>query len=343
MSTSARSRLVLRGVVSEGLPAAAANAAEREIRTVFAIAEHCAAVMERRAEVSVRITADLEAAVDRFNHEHGLFGSPYSRKRPCSEASGIVLTVPSDANDARHVIVVDASLWPNRSSEHVVLRTMSLACLIGRLINLHDPGLQEPGEAVSSGEHARDLRRRALALSSEHVASIAGASICGVCLRDLNGNPVRIADHAGPGLLQMASDLLGQLSVFATLDLPIYRVHSIGFEDLYPTAMDLTDSLLRCAVQLIALFHVENRTVDLRRELVGLNGYSAFLEPVWDHVVEGCTTPQRSVQVQSFSAALIELLSRLGLRAEDQEDGGVYLHVHEPTSCSWDDPAADTE
>lgn len=325
----------LRSVQVDELSSDNAKVAEREARVLVDLAQRIPFDLRKPVEITVCFSADMAAAIDRFNHEHGLPSTDYKRQRPDGIAFGIVLTHPGDRDTADHTIVADASLWMEQSDSNLVRRTFGLAYLMGHLLNRYDRKRPKPQISKSLGWHARAMRGCSHSLQSIWSDSILALDLCGACLRDQSGNPIQLSDGLAGDTLGTASELLDQMCVFATFDVNAYRVFEIDLEDLYPTAMNLACGLLRTTVVLIVLSAAGLRIDPNLGSLSGLNGYSEFLGPVLPAVLEGCVNEDASTRALSFERALTELLGRMGLRIEDMEADDIYVHVEAPVTCSW--------
>lgn len=335
MSAEVQPHLQLREVSVEGLDAEAAANAEREVRSQFELIRRYDITLRESAEVMVQVTGNVAAAVNRFNEEQGISAPPYGRSRVEGESAGIVLTAPGNAKPNRHVIVIDATLWSVQSNWHAVHRTHGLAYLLGFLLNHYDSNGSVPDPPAFDGAHARGLWHNSLALCAAWDDAVTAFDLCNVILTDSSGKPVQLSDHLGGDCLQGVSELLDQLCVFSTFDVAFYRVFAIDLEDLYPTAMTLGCVLTRTTIGLISLFGMDGQLEQVKKVLSAMNGFSEFLEPIWDRIVDGCVLERQEQRIEAFSIALTDLLHRLGLRIEDLENGQMYLHVHDPVRCSW--------
>ncbi|MFO0835775.1 MAG: hypothetical protein U0638_12450 [Phycisphaerales bacterium] len=325
----------LRSVTSQGLSSCDAEVAEREVHVLLELAQRAQFHLRKPVELTVCLTTDLAAEVDRFNQEHGIPSSEYQRQRPDGISFGIVLTPPEDQAPASHTIVVDASLWVDEAGANIVHRTFGLAYLIGHLLNRHDCERPGPQPSPERGRHARTVHWCSHTLQCAWSDSILAIDLCNSCLRDSDGNPVQLSDFLAADSLAVASELLDQMCVFATFDVNAYRVFGIDLDDLYPTAIDLAFGLLRTSVVLIVLSASDRRIDPILGALHGLNGYAEFLEPVWPAIVDGCANEDASARATAFELALTELLRRMGLRIEDLEGDDIYIHVDAPVTCSW--------
>lgn len=324
-------------VTVDGLEANSRAVAEQEIRSQCEVIRRFAVPLQQNVEISVHLTDDLAAAVDRFRAGQDDNHAPYDRSRLQGTSLGIVLPSPSEASTAAHTLIVDASLWVEQSPAHVVLRTYGLARLLGTLVNHHDLSQQELLPPSFSGHHAEELWHAALTLRSTLDDALLALDICGACLRNQNGNAILVADYLGDALISGSSEMLDMLCVFATFDIGLYRGFSIGdVDELYKTGPQLAFALTQSLVESIAVFGVASRFSELYDMLLRCNGFQEFVAPVWTDL-NGCVVEQDEAMLAGFGRVLNELLSRLGLRIEDLEGGGVWLHVHEPVICKWNE------
>lgn len=335
MTTSPPPQFALCELSIEDLDGGAQTTAEAEIRSLFELARRCATSPPKPVEISIELSANMAGAIDRFNKKYGIPSPPYDRSRPQGTSCGITLTVPGDGDVFRHVIVMDATLWSEQVPGNVVYRAYGLAHLLGHLINRHDDARVKLTPPEFEGEYAESLWQNALALGSTWNDCITAIDICNACVRDQDGTPVVLADYFGNQNLLAVSEILDQLCVFASFDVGFYRATAIGLEDLYPTAASLAGGLLRTVVETICMFAACGRFDELQDALSRMNGFNEFLEPIWADIINGCTSEEYQSKVQAFISAFIAVFDRLGLRIEDMQGGGLYVHVHEPVTCSW--------
>lgn len=343
MPSDPNTRFSLSQIVIDGLGPDTRAAAEQEIRNQCELIQHVAPSLQQNVVLSVHLADDLAASVDRFRASQSEHGDPYDRSRIHGTSFGIVLPSTSESSAAAYTIIADASMWSEQSSVHVVHRTYGLARLLATIVRDHDASRPHAEPPSISGRHAQAVWHAACALRSTWEDFCFSLDICASSLRDQNGGRVNVVDYLGDSLIAGVSEMLDMLCVFDTFDIELYRALSIGsVDDLYETGPRLAATLLQLLVETIAVFGAASRFRECCERVSRLHGFVEFVDPVWDDIIDACTAEQAEDMLARFDTILTDVLSRMGLRIEDREDGSVYVHVHDPVVCTWNEVAAST-
>lgn len=334
MTDTPTHHFVLSRVVTDGLDDNASATAEAEVKNLFQLA--ClAGVACQPVDISVQLTDALTEAIDQFNVQHGIAAPPFDRTRPQGISFAKVLAVPSQSSTSSYVIVLDSALWSQSSAENVVYRAHGLARLLSHIVVKHQAGRATPIPKTALGPYAFSLWQRVSVLCDAWDEQVTAVGICNACLRDQEGNAVPLTEFVGGQSMQMVSEFLDQLCIFASFDVQFYRVTAIGLDDLPPTALSLSMGLLASVLEAASLFAACSKFEQFCSAVSCMNGFDEFLEPIWATIINGCISEDSHALRHALTEAVVVLFDRLGLQIEDMDDGDLYVHVHEPAMCSW--------
>lgn len=337
MSNQDQLQLTLRSISIDGLEADDSATAKRELQMQFEFAQKLGVTLRKPTGVTIQIAGNLEHAVDHFNQSQGIEGHPYKQERPGGISCGILLTEHDGTSSAEYLLILDAEFWSAQTLWNIVLRTYGVAYLVSELANRVDADRMDIEVPSFKGRHAESLWHTSLALCSSLGSSMYAANFCNTCIKDGEGNPVELSALLETCSPDAVSDYLDQLCVFATFDVAFYRIFSMDLDGLYPTSMSLVCGLLQCILKLIPLYAVLDQLKGLIEMLSVMNGYREFLDPVWNDIMAACATDDLNERLDLLSSTITKMMGNAGLRVEDLDDGTIYLHVHEPVPCSWED------
>ncbi|MDX9912601.1 MAG: hypothetical protein RBS39_12290 [Phycisphaerales bacterium] len=283
---------VLSRVVTDGLDDNARATAETEVKNLFQLA--ClAGVACQPVDISVQLTDALTDAINQFNVQHGIAAPPFDRTRPHGISFAKVLAVPSQSSTSSYVIVLDSALWSQSSAENVVYRAHGLARLLSHIVVKHRVGRATPIPKTALGPYAFNLWQRVSVLCDAWDEQVTAVGICNACLRDQEGNAVPLTEFVGGQSMQMVSEFLDQLCIFASFDVQFYRVTAIGLDDLPPTALSLSEGLLASVLEAASLFAACNEFERFCSAVTGLP--VVFQEVASFHLAVGDQEPDGTV------------------------------------------------
>lgn len=327
-------RLTIQGIDVEGTCEATAEEAVSELRSVLEPFAKIDLELVHPVDLRVLLSDRMGAAVDCVTAAYGrAVVAPYQQERHAVRAAGIVLTAPTRPPiDA--TIVLDVDPWTRQTPEDRVMRVYLLGHEFGHVLQQGmGTGLsweRVPGEVRT---HASEVRRAAQVMRDEFGADITADTVCKLFLRDDRGLEVHPAHFFGSRFIEAAQELLAALCRFASTDVQGYRVSHVGLDGLYTKAGPLVGELLLVLTHSAALYAAAGDIKPLRDVLDACPGFAEYVADDWQAFV-GALASENSAGGESELVRIAEaVLERLGLVIEDTQDGGLYVHVHEPVFC----------
>lgn len=322
----------------DGVPQDRADTIKAETTVLLSLFASSSEAAADAVRLTVVITDDMEAAVDRVRASYGIPSPrPYTRARVGGDSHGIAVRDPTSPQ-CESTLVLHNEFWTTDEPHKVVWRVHLLGYLLGHEIRWTTLANDEADRFdPDMASYPTALKHTASVLYDHFAALITATTLLDACLRDQNGEPVSAVDVIGPGMLASLQSSLEQLGVFAAIDVQlIYRAHSIGLEDLPWTAVSLVGTMLYAALGAASQYSAAGRIDEFNGFLDRMNGYSEYLEPAWGHVRQSVTDECRETGIEKLVSALEDIIERIGLRIEPQEQGGLYVHVHDPVLCTWE-------
>ncbi len=331
--------LTLSSIAVEGLDPDMTRRAEEEIRTLLGPLERVDLDLAHDLELSVLVTADMAAQVDRIRQEHGTFTHPYRRERESGVAAGITLTA-SDGPPLRVTLVLDSGYWSRSDPLDIVQRVYMLGYVFGHaLLQARETASDSTYTSDVPTVGADELRDVAVDLLDAFDADCTALFLC-QSLRLDDGSSVQCSQWLGDDLIANASALADSLCVFAAIDIHFYRVTAVGLEELYPRAALLLGQTLQMLVHAFALYTADGRYDVAIDALKQSSGFQAYLQPDIDEFVAALKEGEQHLREERLAIVVERILGRLGLRLEDMPDGGIYVHVSDPVLCAMGDLSA---
>lgn len=328
-----RSQISVTSVTVEGLDSELCRSAESEIRSLLTPFERVPLDLDGDVALSVLVTDRMEEHVDRIRRDHGSQAAPYQRQREGGEAGGLVLTAPGGPPFAT-TIVLHNSFWSHSDGQATVDRVYMLAFMFAHVIDRRQrPNAEGDLQDDERRTHAEAVRSAARVVVDAFDAHCTAVDLCRLWLSSADGTPLRFSEMYGASPVGSAHELGEKLSVFATIDVQFYRVTAVGLEDLYPRVGPMLGQTMLVLVHALALFAADDR-VDVLMEALALSpGFKAYILPDADALRAAIGAADKSEREAGVVAVLERTLQRLGLRIEDQPEGGLYVHVAEPVLC----------
>lgn len=327
--------ITLKSIVVSGTDEPHQQAIEAEIRTILEALIKNDLDLCDDVQLSIIVTDQMEAAVDRTTAEYGrVVSAPYQQNRNSVRVAGIVVSSPQRP-PVLATIILDIDPWMSSSGEEVAIRTYLVGHEFGHVLQ-HGRriGLDWSQPPIKHRTYSSELARAATIIRDEFDADITASSVCKLFLQDEHGNEVLPASFFGYRFAGSAQDLLNQLCQFATVDVQGYRESSNGLNDLYLKIIPLLGELLVVLAHGAALYATANEVESFVSILEECPGFSEYIEPDWKSFI-GALCEEGDEACEKEIVRIAEaVLNRLGLIVEDMADGNMYIHVHEPVFCA---------
>ncbi|MEM6333591.1 MAG: hypothetical protein AAF823_09670 [Planctomycetota bacterium] len=282
------------------------------------------------------IVADqFEDRVNSVHSEYGILRSaPYKQEREFITGIGITLVdTRSDAYQAS--VILDGRLWDDNSAYNLVSRTYILCHEIGHVCQYGNGyGRLTDDETTIDGSFESELSFQARILWDEYDADILATKMVRHCLRTGEGDCVNISNFLSGGYVDAVKDILAEMIEFASCDVQTYRVYAIGLDDLLPKAKRMVGTLTLILGHLLGI-NIDGSDRDrICRLLRDLEGFDTYILPSWERLINGLSYSTIAESKSTLVAVQREILWRLGLDAQDLEDGNIFVHVHKPLIIS---------
>lgn len=318
----------------EGEDRAFAESVELEIRTVLEPILSVDLGLVQDVKLSVVLSNNMGEAVDRVTAAYGkAVVAPYQPVRRSVQAAGIVITGPNGPPvDATAVFDIDP--WTRQTPEDIAIRVYLLGHEYGHVLQKgRGTGLKWERSPDEVRTHTSEIRRAAQVMRDEFDADLTADSVCKCCLHNNDGQPVPPALFFGHRFAESANELLGALCAFVSVDVQMYRVSAIGLADLYPKAGTLVGELMLVLTHAAALYAGAGDTKPLSESLAVCPGFAEYFADDWHAFLQALTAEDATEGEAELMRITETVLDRVGLVVEDTEDGGLYVHVHEPVMC----------
>lgn len=325
----------LKSIVVQGVDAHRAEMIRHEVQSILTPWANIDLELPLRIDLKVVITDEMASAVNRYSAELNISSSkPYRQERLTVKAAGIALSQKLDKLiDA--VIIIDIDPWMEDTGIRMVQRAYLLAHEFGHVLQVGlgtnvSYDFPKPG---TSPTHLQAVERFALILRNEYDADIKAYTIC-QCLRDENGDSIKLGTVLGVDYVQVVADLLDSVCRFVE-DVELYRCFDVfTVEELDHRAQSIISELLTVLTHLIVLYASQDDSELLFEMLLKIRGFTEYLEPSWKDFIGGITSDESEDGVRLLAGVLNSVFDRIGLEYEDMPDGSRYMHVHQPIHCT---------
>lgn len=330
METDGR-RISLLSFIVEGMDVDLAAKAEQEVRRLLAPFIGSPLELNNDTELAIVITDRMAEHVDRIEKEHGRQrATPYQREKAAVIASGIVLTAPGHS-PSRKAIVFAHTLWTRPDGGALAERFYMVGYLLAHVLREareERPPSQPPAPAVR--QYTESVRATAEVVTEAFDADWTAIELCRHWLTTTDESTLRLSEIFGERFVAAVHDLGEKLSVFAAIDVQLYRVTDVGLDELCPRVCPLLAEAMVVFAHALALFAADDRVASLKESLALSPGFKAYILPEEAAIRNAIAAEQQEDRIDGIVAAFDRILLRLGLRIEDLPDGDVYVHVVEP-------------
>lgn len=327
-------RIRLTSIDVEGADRELAERAQAEVRTVLGPILAVDLDLIQDVELSIVLAERMGDTVDRVMATYGkAAAAPYQQDRAAVRAAGIVITGPRRP-PVIATIVYDIDPWTRDTPEDTAIRVYMLGHELGHVLQQgRGTGLTWERTPDEVRTHALEVRRAAQVMRDEFDADITADSVCKLCLRGDDGQPVPPAALFGHRYIEAAQELLAACCKFASGELQKYRVFAVGLEDLYPKAGPLVGELMLVLTHAAALYAGAGDVGPLREALDDCPGFAEYFADDWKAFLRAIAQEDPEEGEAELVRIAEAVLERLGLVVEDTEGGGLYVHVQEPVLC----------
>jgi hypothetical protein len=327
-------RIVVTGVCIDGLDQTCVEQFERFTSFMVDLTAESVQELGLSSDAHLRVVAaaDFNAAVDSISREFGIVAStPYEAVKHTVQAGGITLWSRDARVPMEFAIVLNPDTCGGHNGIDLVTRCYILSHEFGHVL-IEASRLQDEQRVLSQTieDQLEDFARRII---DEVRADRIADSGCRCILRTDEGEPPSLCELLGVPLLGTTATLLERLCLFASEHVQIYRVFHTGFENLWPLGSSLVGELATVLAHLVTHYEREERLPELTEKAKTLGGFDAYLAGDWQELLTCLTAAERNVGMERLPKILLNIFHRVGLEPEDQPDGTLFVHVHEPNFC----------